>query len=176
MIISVIGRLAGKSVLTVAVLVLAACGSRPAGSSAPGSVASIPAAGIGTSPTHPAATSPTADTSADASSGPAAKPTATPLPDGTFKVSAREFSFSPKALEVKAGEPFAIVFQNFDDPGVIHDVDIRKKNGKTVVVDQKTTDGGQTADYQYPKLEAGEYVFICSVHPIPGMTGTLTVK
>ena len=59
---------------------------------------------------------------------------------------------------------------------MIHDVDIRKKNGKTVVVDQKTTDGGQTADYQYPKLEAGEYVFICSVHPIPGMTGTLTVK
>ena len=105
-IMSVIGRLAGRSLLSVVVLAQAACGGGPAGSSPPGSVASIQAAGIGTFPTHPAATSPTPHASASAGSSPAAKPTATPLPDGTFKVSAREFSFSPKALEVKAGEPF----------------------------------------------------------------------
>jgi plastocyanin len=36
------------------------------------------------------------------------------------------------------------------------------------------TDGGQVSNYEYPMLEAGEYVFTCSVHP--PMTGTLTVK
>jgi plastocyanin len=77
---------------------------------------------------------------------------------------------------VKAGEPFTITLKNSDDPGVLHDVDIRERNGTTVVVDQKTTDGGQTSEYEYPKLEAGEYVFICSIHPIPLMTGKLTVN
>ena len=45
---------------------------------------------------------------------------------------------------------------------------------KTVVVDQAPTDGGQTADYAYPRLKAGSYVFLCTLHP--GMTGTLTVS
>ncbi len=42
--------------------------------------------------------------------------------------------------------------------------------------DQPTTDGGAVATYQYEPLDAGTYQFICSVHPIPAMTGTLTVE
>src|SRR5207253_2538736 len=45
-----------------------------------------------------------------------------------------------------------------------------------VVVDQPTTKDGETQTYVYPGLPAGTYVFICSIHPIPAMTGTLTVK
>jgi plastocyanin len=45
-----------------------------------------------------------------------------------------------------------------------------------VVVDQPTTKDGEQSTYVYPPLQAGTYVFICSIHPIPAMTGTLTVK
>ncbi len=155
--------------LTGLVLVVSAC------SGAPGTppAARTPAASSGES-AGATSTPPAASSGESAGSSPAASPTATPLPDGTFLVTAKNFSFRPLSLEVKAGEPFTIVLKNFDDPGVTHDVDIRKKDGKTVVADQETTDGGQTSDYEYPKLEAGEYVFICSVHPF--MTGTLTVN
>ena len=32
------------------------------------------------------------------------------------------------------------------------------------------------ANYVIDGLDPGTYTFICSVHPIPAMTGTLTVK
>jgi plastocyanin len=46
----------------------------------------------------------------------------------------------------------------------------------TVLVDTPTIDGGQAIIYRYPTLAAGTYVFICSVHPIPAMTGTLVSR
>ena len=60
-------------------------------------------------------------------------------------------------------------------PGVPHDVDIRSQDG-TVLQNQPTVDGGKSTTYSYQPLQAGTYTFICSVHPIPAMTGTLTVK
>ena len=145
--------------LSGVILIVAAC----SGASSATPVAS-PAASVTASSATPAANSP------------AASPSGTPLPDGTFKVSARDFSFSPLSLKVQAGEPFTIIFKNFDGSGVLHDVDIRMKANGTVVMDQSEIDGGQTSEYQYPELEAGEYVFICSIHPISLMTGKLTVN
>ncbi|MEA2674710.1 MAG: hypothetical protein QOI92_1902, partial [Chloroflexota bacterium] len=37
-------------------------------------------------------------------------------------------------------------------------------------------DGGTSNAYQYTALQPGDYTYICSIHPIPAMTGTLTVK
>ena len=42
--------------------------------------------------------------------------------------------------------------------------------------DQPTVAGPGEVTYLYTALPAGTYDFICSVHPIPNMTGTLTVK
>lgn len=161
---SVLDRSLGRpfGLLIGLVLVVVACSGA---SSAPPAASPLAAS--------PIAASPGASVGAS-SAAPSARETA--LTDATLKVTAREFSFLQKSLEVKAGEPFTIVFKNADGPGVIHDVDIREKDGKTVVVDQETIDGGQTSDYEYPKLEAGEYVFICSIHPISFMTGKLTVN
>ncbi len=108
-----------------------------------------------------------------ASGGPSAGPTLEP---GTLQLVAKDIAYDTKALEAPAGKPFKIEFRNSDPAGVVHDVDIRATDGKTVVVNVATTDGGKTAVYDYPALEAGQYVFICSIHPIPSMTGTLTVK
>ena len=42
--------------------------------------------------------------------------------------------------------------------------------------DQPTITGPGETTYVYEALDAGTYTFICSVHPIPAMTGTLTVE
>lgn len=108
----------------------------------------------------------------DASPGASAEAS---LPPGTLTVVAKDIAFDLRALEVAAGQPFTIQFRNEDPPGVPHDIDIRDGSG-AVLSDEATIDGGQSVVYQFDPLEAGEYVFICSVHPIPAMTGTLTVR
>ena len=77
---------------------------------------------------------------------------------------------------VKAGQPFVIHFNNTDD-GQNHDVDIRS-DATTIppLQDQSPITGPAEVDYSYTALAAGTYTFICSVHPIPNMTGTLTVE
>jgi len=77
-------------------------------------------------------------------------------------------------LAADAGKAFVIHFDNTDD-GQTHDVDIRTSDGQTVK-DNPTVTGPGTTDYVIDGLDAGTYTFICSVHPIPQMSGTLTVK
>ena len=105
--------------------------------------------------------------------GASASPAA-PLPPGTFAVVAKNVAYDVKAIEVTANQPFHIQFTN-NDTGVDHDVDIRDSTGKTLE-DKPHTAGGQSVTYDYTGLPPGTYTFICSVHPIDAMTGTLTVK
>ncbi len=103
-------------------------------------------------------------------------PTASAGPVGvTLTVGALNIAFDQLSLEVPADEAFAIDFTNSDPPGVLHDIDIRAADG-TVLQDQPTIDGGESTTYTFGALPAGAYTFICSVHPIPAMTGTLTVR
>jgi cytochrome c oxidase subunit 2 len=97
-------------------------------------------------------------------------------PSVTLDLTAKDVTFDTHALEVAADLPFAIAFKNDDVAVITHDVDIRETDGTTVVFDQPTVAGGATQSYLYPPLPAGTYTFICSVHPFPAMTGTLTVK
>ena len=85
------------------------------------------------------------------------------------------FEFDLKALEVTADKAFAINLDNQDAPGTPHNVEIKSSDG-TVISDPEPIDGGVKTQYVYEPLAAGTYTFICRVHPIPGMTGTLTVK
>jgi mono/diheme cytochrome c family protein/plastocyanin len=92
-----------------------------------------------------------------------------------LNVTALNIAFEQKTLDVAANTPFGIDFKNKDQAGVMHNVQIRKSDG-TVIDDPPTIDGGQETTYAYGALPAGTYTFICKVHPIPSMTGTLTVK
>ena len=74
-----------------------------------------------------------------------------------------------------AGVAFGIRFINNDPPPVDHDVDIRTTDSTTVLANNATILQGEIT-YTIGPLEAGTYTFICSVHPIPSMTGTLTVE
>jgi len=97
-------------------------------------------------------------------------------PPGALVVKAKNIEYDVKTLQVDAGKPFTIFFENQDDPSVPHDVDIRSADGSQLVKDEPTINGGTSQAYQYDALQPGTYEFRCSVHPVPAMTGTLTVK
>lgn len=107
---------------------------------------------------------------------------ASPSPAGTLppdakvlKVTAENISFDVKELSADANKPFAIDFTQKDAGVGGHNIEIRDSGGKTLFKGQVLTDPGQTK-YTVDALPAGTYTFICSIHPIPAMTGTLTVK
>jgi plastocyanin len=108
-----------------------------------------------------------------ASGAPASAGAAASLPPNTFAVVAKDVAYDTHAITVPANTAFHIQFDN-QDVGVDHDVDIRDASGKTIQ-DEPHTSGGQTQVYDYTALPPGTYTFICSVHPIASMTGTLTV-
>ena len=107
-----------------------------------------------------------------------ANATPPPVPSGApvLEVVAKDIAFDKKELTVAPDAPFVITFDNQDTASVTHDIDIRQSDGTTVVKDTEPIPGGQSTQYQYDPLPAGSYVFICSIHPIPQMTGTLTVQ
>jgi cytochrome c oxidase subunit 2 len=108
----------------------------------------------------------------EANATPAPRPTGETL----IEMTAKGIAYDKHELTVAAGQPFAIRLKNEDPAGVPHDLDIRQADGRTVIQDKPTVDGGREVVYDYTPLQAGSYVFICSVHPIPAMTGTLTVR
>jgi cytochrome c oxidase subunit II len=107
-----------------------------------------------------------------------ANATPPPLPSGAtaLEVTAEAIAFDKKELSVPADTPFVIELVNNDTATTTHDIDIRQSDGTTVVQDTTPIPGGQRTQYQYDPLPAGTYTFICSVHPIEQMTGTLTVQ
>jgi cytochrome c oxidase subunit 2 len=104
-----------------------------------------------------------------------APPGSLPPNSPTLEVGAQGTAFDKNQLEAPAGQPFAIHFVNRDPEVVPHDIDLRDSAGQTIQ-DLPIIQGGQETTYTYEPLDAGEYTFICSIHPVPAMTGTLTVK
>ena len=100
------------------------------------------------------------------------------VPASVFAVDlmAENIAFAPLTLQVPASTSFTIHFRNADAAGTLHTVEIRLADQVTQVEGQAETDGGKQVDYAFDPLPPGKYVFICSVHPIPSMTGTLVVR
>jgi mono/diheme cytochrome c family protein/plastocyanin len=106
--------------------------------------------------------------------------TATPgpsLPSGAevLKVTAENIAYDVHDLTATAGQPFGIDFNQKDANVGGHNVEIKDANGNVVFDGEVLTDPGQVT-YSVPALPAGTYTFLCKIHPIPAMTGTLTVK
>ncbi|HLE58255.1 MAG TPA: cytochrome c oxidase subunit II [Candidatus Limnocylindria bacterium] len=100
-------------------------------------------------------------------------PQPTPSP-GTTTVAlvADLLAFNIHQIDVAAGAPFVISLDNRE--AFSHNVSIYRDGERIFFGDY--LQGPATTSYQVPGLQAGEYTFICDVHPIPGMTGTLTVE
>jgi plastocyanin/mono/diheme cytochrome c family protein len=89
-----------------------------------------------------------------------------------IEVAAANIAFDPTTLTAPADAAFTLRFDN-QDAGIPHDVDIKDAAGATVF-DMPVFPGVETREFTIEPLAAGEYSFVCSVHP--NMTGTLTAS
>ena len=141
-------------------------------------------------PAPPATAAPSASAEASTEPSPGTTPTALPSASGSpaaggspapsasggtaLAVTAQNITFVEKELSAPADTAFQIRFVN-EDAGTPHDVDIRGQDGATIDDNEILDDAGEVT-YDVDPLPAGTYTFICSIHPIPAMTGTLTVE
>jgi len=156
----------------VVALVVGACASTPAG----WTYAPQPSVTPFPSPTGSAA--PTGSPGATGTAAPTGgtPPPASPGGSGngtTVKIAAQNIAFDVASIDVPAGVPWSIDFNN-EDAGIPHNVAIKDGSGNQVFMGEIIT-GPKETTYSAPALTAGgTYTFVCDVHP--NMTGTITLK
>ena len=128
------------------------------------------------SPSASGSVEPSASASASASApaSPSASASASAPAGQVVEISASSSTaFDQASVTAPADTGFVIHFTN-NESGIPHNVEVKDAGGATVVRGEPIITGPAEADYNVPALAAGEYQFICSVHP--NMTGTLTAE
>jgi hypothetical protein len=100
------------------------------------------------------------------------EPGASPVAGGKPTIHAKDIQFVETTIQAPADKEFDLDFVN-DDASIPHNVEI-KDGGGNVVFKGEVITGVKTITYKVPALAAGEYPYLCTVHPT--MTGTATVK
>ncbi|HLF41252.1 MAG TPA: cupredoxin domain-containing protein [Acidimicrobiia bacterium] len=110
------------------------------------------------------------DDSADSGSTVKTEQSGNVTPAGAITVKAKEFSFDPEVIELKAGKAATIVLENVG--AIEHDITVDDPALKIAAAPTKTAKG--TLKISSP----GEYDFYCSVpgHRASGMEGTVRVS
>ena len=88
--------------------------------------------------------------------------------DPDVVVVAEDMAFDPDEVRVAAGEPVTIVIDNRDE-GVNHNIHVEDAPAPN----KTTLERGVSQQSLTVTLEAGEYDFVCDIHP--NMTGTMVV-
>ena len=91
--------------------------------------------------------------------------------DGAVEITAANLEFDASTIEAPAGEAFTITLVN--DDSAPHNISIYTEEGGEEIVVGEVIDGGASIDVEVPALDAGEYFFICDIHP--DMNGTVVV-
>lgn len=92
--------------------------------------------------------------------------------DGVVELSAADLEFDANVIQATAGEAFTITFTNNESQP--HNVAIYTEEGGDEIVKGNVIGEGETDEVAVEALEAGEYFFVCDVHP--EMTGTVVVE
>ena len=100
---------------------------------------------------------------------PGSKALSAPVAPVEIRIVATEWALKPSTLEVPAGVPLKLTFQN--DGAVQHDVSVPSVNLKLVA------DAGKSAEGTFTIDKPGQYEMVCSIpgHTQAGMKGTLIV-
>ena len=93
--------------------------------------------------------------------------------DGTVEITADDMAFDANVIQATAGEAFTVTFVNNDT--MPHNISFYTEEGGEEIVIGDVINGGETVEVEVPALEAGEYFFVCDVHPAE-MTGSLVVE
>jgi plastocyanin len=90
-----------------------------------------------------------------------------------IQISARNLQFSTAELTAPADKAFSIEFENQE--GAPHNVAIYNDETRSQkLFGEDPFSGPSTVTYNVPALAAGEYFFLCDLHP--DMKGTLKVQ
>ena len=90
---------------------------------------------------------------------------------GTVEITAEDLEFTADTIEAPAGETWTITLVNNDTAP--HNISIYTEEGGEEVVVGDVINQGETTEVEVPALDAGEYYFVCDIHP--EMNGTLVV-
>jgi cytochrome c oxidase subunit 2 len=110
---------------------------------------------------------------ADARAGRTPQPSVQPGGE-VVELTANQIAFSTHELTVAADAEWTLRFTNQED--VIHNVVIVDADNNEVFRTADLTGPDASQDFAVPALPPGEYTFYCEYHPVPDMTGTLTVQ
>lgn len=94
-----------------------------------------------------------------------------PPPSGGAVITAQGIAFDRQQLDVPAGRPFQLLFENRE--GAPHNVTIYDGAGQLLFVGE-IFGGPGSRTYDVPAIAAGAYRFRCDVHP--EMAGTVNAK
>ena len=87
---------------------------------------------------------------------------------------AQNIAFDTATISLPAGQPSSITFDN-RDAGTQHNIVIATDSSlSTQLFNGELITGPATIEYAIPALEAGEYYFLCLVHPT--MNGSVLVR
>ena len=90
---------------------------------------------------------------------------------GAVEITAANLEFGASTIEAPAGEAFTITLVNNDSAP--HNISVYTEEGGDSIVEGEVIEGGQTVEVEVPALDAGEYFFVCDIHP--DMNGTVVV-
>ena len=90
---------------------------------------------------------------------------------GNVEITAQDLEFSASTIEAPAGEAFTITFVNNDTAP--HNISIYTEQGGDAIVEGAVINQGETVEVEVDALDAGEYFFVCDIHP--DMNGPVVV-
>jgi len=92
--------------------------------------------------------------------------------DGTVDISADDLAFDANVIQATAGEAFTVTFTN--NEAVPHNFSVYTEEGGDAIVQGDVINEGETNEIEVEALEAGEYYFVCDLHP--QMNGAIVVE
>jgi plastocyanin len=174
-------RLPSVLLTVVATAALAACSSAgaPGWTYAPASPSAVASGAASGAPSAAVSAAPSGAASAAASASAGGSPAPSAAAGAvTIKaaVGASTTGFDPTTAQAAAGTAFTLTFDNQDNQAP-HNLVLQNPDNSPVAVQGDTAPftGPGSRSYEVPALTAGDYKYVCQVHPTT-MTGTLTVQ